>query len=550
MRYPLKILLRAVFYVLQVDFWGRLSYTMYDDTKEEVFLIMKLSTAILADKLKSKFGLQNKKALSDELHLEQVLFYDDGDEMQPDKIYIYTQKPGAAEMLVVPERTVLFCMGKVHTRNTENDGQVFQVIDETSPFTLLNEIQRIFDYYDRWEKRLQELTRQADNIQELLDESFRIFLNPIIVSSADYFVIGYSSVIDTREELSSLVDLDSVIQSSDEYQNGKRILNQRKKRGSYYLPEYITGARTLRVNLFENAQFIYQIMMVESLSRFKSYDGALLEYLSAYIQTALARLIDSRVEIGHRLDRILSDILSNPGRDNKSAEKWFSEFGWLATHRYFCVSLKVNSLDWANMTVRFICKHMESMLGKCGSCAFQYENNIAIFVNLTLMESGAEEVLEKMESFLKDTFLKAGVSNEFTGFEQLDAYYRQAVTALDVGCRRKPYRWIYRFDEVALDYVLERSSSELPVRLVCSDRILKLQAYDEAHHTDYYHTLKTYVESQLNAVQTAKKLFIHRSTFLYRMEKIEELVKLDLNDYDTLLYVMMTFRILEQEEQK
>ena len=106
---------------------------------------MKLSTAILADKLKSKFGLQNKKALSGELHLEQVLFYEDGDEMQPDKIYIYPQEPGAAEMLVVPERSVLFCIGKVHTRNTENDGQVFQVIDETSPFVLFNEIQRIFE---------------------------------------------------------------------------------------------------------------------------------------------------------------------------------------------------------------------------------------------------------------------------------------------------------------------------------------------------------------------------------------------------------------------
>ena len=31
------------------------------------------------------------------------------------------------------------------------------------------------------------------------------------------------------------------------------------------------------------------------------------------------------------------------------------------------------------------------------------------------------------------------------------------------------------------------------------------------------------------------------------MEKIGEIVDLDLNDYDTLLYVMMTFRILEQE---
>ncbi len=509
---------------------------------------MKLSTAILADKLKSRFSLQNKKALSDELHLEQVLFYDGSDEMLPDKIYIYSQKPGSDPMLVVPREAVLFCIGKVPTRNTEQDGQVFQVIDETSPYVLFNEIQRIFDYYDRWEQRLRELVRTAGSIRELLDESFRIFLNPLIVSSADYFVIGYSSVIDTREELASLVDLDSVIHSSDEYQNGRRILNQRKKRGVYFLPEYITGARTLRVNLFENDQYIYQIMMVESLSRFKSYDGALLEYLSVYIQAALSRLIDSRVEIGHRLDRILSDILSNPGRDNKSAEKWFSDLGWLATHRYFCISLKVNSLDWANMTVSFICKHMEGMLGKSGSCAFRYKNNIAIFANLTLMETDIEEILGKMVNFLKDTFLKAGVSNAFTGFEELADSYLQAEKALDVGSRKKPYRWIYRFDEMALDYMLERSSSELPVKLICSDKVLELKAYDEAHHTDYYHTLKTYVENQQNAVQTAKKLFIHRSTFLYRMEKIEELTKLDLRDYDTLLYVMMTFRILEQEE--
>ncbi len=510
---------------------------------------MKLSTAILADKLKAKYGLQNKKALSNELHLEQVLFYDGTDKMQPDKIYIDTGKANYVEIVAVPQRSVLFCIGKVSTRNTQNDGQVFQLIDETCPYTLFNEIQRIFDYYNRWEKRIAELTEEASNIRELLDESFRVFLNPIIVSSADYFVIGYSSVIDSREELASLVDLESVMKSSNEYQNGKRILNQRKKRGAYYLPEYITGARTIRVNLFENDQFIYQLMMVESLSRFKSYDGALLEYLARYIQVALARLIDSNIEIGHRLDRILSDMLSNPGRLNKSAEKWFAEFGWLPEHHYFCISLKVNSLEWANMTVRFICKHMEGMLGKCGSCAFPYENRIAIVVNLSLTESEIEEVLGKIVNFLKDTFLKAGVSNEFVGIEEMAAYYRQAVKALEVGCEKKPYRWIVRFDEVALDYILEKSRSEFPVHLICSDKILKLQDYDKRHHTDYYHTLKTYVENQQNAVQTAKKLFIHRSTFLYRMDKIKELVQLDLNDQDTLLYVMISFRILEEEKE-
>ena len=41
------------------------------NTQEE-FQTMKLSTSILAHKLKSKFTLQNKKDMSDKLHLDKV----------------------------------------------------------------------------------------------------------------------------------------------------------------------------------------------------------------------------------------------------------------------------------------------------------------------------------------------------------------------------------------------------------------------------------------------------------------------------------------------
>ena len=89
---------------------------------------MKLSTSILAHKLKSKFTLQNKKALSDELHLEQVLFFCDGDGMQNHKIYICSQEQVSEQDLIVPEEAVLFCIGKVRTRNTGRNGQVFQLV--------------------------------------------------------------------------------------------------------------------------------------------------------------------------------------------------------------------------------------------------------------------------------------------------------------------------------------------------------------------------------------------------------------------------------------
>lgn len=46
-------------------------------------------------------------------------------------------------------------------------------MDDTSPFLLFNEIQRIFDYYEKWDTRLYELANQEGSIQEMLDESFR-----------------------------------------------------------------------------------------------------------------------------------------------------------------------------------------------------------------------------------------------------------------------------------------------------------------------------------------------------------------------------------------
>ncbi|MEH2956610.1 helix-turn-helix domain-containing protein [Candidatus Merdisoma sp. JLR.KK006] len=506
---------------------------------------MKLSTSILAHKLKSKFTLQNKKALSDELHLEQVLFYCDGNDMLSHKIYICSQEQVSEQDLIVPEDAVLFCIGKVRTQNTGRNGQVFQLVDDTSPFVLFNEIQRLFEYYSGWDERLCELANQEGNIQEMLDESFRIFRNPVIVNSADYFVIGYSSVIDTRSELSGLVDPDAIFEYSGECRDTEQQQNLIKKKGSYFFPDYITGSKSLCVNIFEHDRFAYRVTMVESLRRFEAYDGALLEHLTGYIKMALSKQLTLQTDMGYRLDRILSDILLNPGQDDEVTRQWFSEFGWMPEHRYFCINLKVAALDLENMTVRFICSHIENMLGN--SCAFQYENNITIFVNLTRFGGGIDDAMDKIVYFLRDSFLKAGLSNEFTGFEAIHYYYRQAAVALEVGNRRAPFRWIHRFDEIALDYLLEQSKGELPKELVCSQKILSLKTFDEDHNTDYYNTLMLYVKNHLNAVQTAKQLYIHRSTFLYRMEKIKELIHLELDDYDTLLYVMMTFRMMELE---
>jgi len=58
-----------------------------------------------------------------------------------------------------------------------------------------------------------------------------------------------------------------------------------------------------------------------------------------------------------------------------------------------------------------------------------------------------------------------------------------------------------------------------------------------------FKTLQSYIKNNLNAVQTVKKLFIHRSTMIYRLERIKEIGRTDLKNTDELLHIQLSLRL-------
>ena len=68
--------------------------------------------------------------------------------------------------------------------------------------------------------------------------------------------------------------------------------------------------------------------------------------------------------------------------------------------------------------------------------------------------------------------------------------------------------------------------------MLCHERLLFLQEHDDSSGSDYMRTLRCYLDNHCNVVQTARELFIHRSTLLYRLEKIKKLTGLDLRKFD------------------
>ena len=45
-------------------------------------------------------------------------------------------------------------------------------------------------------------------------------------------------------------------------------------------------------------------------------------------------------------------------------------------------------------------------------------------------------------------------------------------------------------------------------------------------------TINKFFENNLNVSETARKLFVHRNTLVYRLEKIKKLTGLDLREFD------------------
>ena len=68
-----------------------------------------------------------------------------------------------------------------------------------------------------------------------------------------------------------------------------------------------------------------------------------------------------------------------------------------------------------------------------------------------------------------------------------------------------------------------------------------IKAYDAAHKTDYCRTLHCFLKNERRHQQTAEELFIHRNTLFLRLEKIQELWPLDLNDAEERFYLLFSF---------
>ena len=153
-----------------------------------------------------------------------------------------------------------------------------------------------------------------------------------------------------------------------------------------------------------------------------------------------------------------------------------------------------------------------------------------------MSESAGAKELEKVAAQIEEALRVDGESRVFVGvgtmavhLRDLAKSYKEAQIAIEVGKVFDTERYIINYENLGIGRLIY----QLPTTLceMFLQEVFKKNPIDALDQETLF-TIYKFFENNLNVSETARKLFVHRNTLVYRLEKIKKLTGLDLREFD------------------
>ena len=144
--------------------------------------------------------------------------------------------------------------------------------------------------------------------------------------------------------------------------------------------------------------------------------------------------------------------------------------------------------------------------------------------------------LEKLARSIVDTlgsefytYANIGIGMTVESIKDLARSFKEAQVALEVGKVFDTEKTIVSYDNLGIARLIYQLPTTLCVKLL---REVFKRGSIESLDQETLFTIQRFFENNLNVSETSRKLFVHRNTLVYRLEKIKRLTGLDLREFD------------------
>lgn len=420
-------------------------------------------------------------------------------------------------------------------------------------FAVINDLQDFFaqrEFVSAAITRLLAALAQGKSIQEILDLSFEILGNPLMLTDSTHYLVAYAGWDENLDEPEWIHYLKHGYVSNEYALAISNDLEFRRKmisdivapvvvhyREIYRHPQMVSRVYAKGINLA-------YLSMLAAYRPFRETDFELVTIICDIISILMQQSQEKLVVANSEVESLLIDLLKNE-HDQKYIEEKISNYN-LDFHDEMCLlCLDAGEIFDSAEKMFFVKSLMQNFF--IGGISFIYNGKVLVVTehkNKHKLMLTAEKI-SSLAALLRSHDLAAGISRPFTSLREIKLHYEQALHTLKTAQHLKHPGPVYYYEDYFLYYLVALMLQKEDMRNICHPRLLALIARDKEKNSSYAVTLYLYLQHNGDVAATAQAMHIHYNTLKYRMQKIAESLEADITDYNTLLKCKITFLALE-----
>jgi hypothetical protein len=433
---------------------------------------------------------------------------------------------------------------------SESDGQDqnCRIIlhSDAQPHKILEDIYAVFLFYKAFFDDMIFALDKNDALQIIAEQTAECLGNPVFVYDNDLHILAFSKThrIENNAIVAHTTRLGFVDMTGDHSHILRKNIEECRHNDNAFIfshpgLEYrnisknidVGGKRVGLIQLFETQKALTKGMMdaIDSISFLFSID--------------LQRNYLLRSSLGMLNNQFIIDLLENKIHSSESIAHRINGLNWKIPKNIFVLCVSPQSDFLTNAQLARIQDRIAAILKF--SKGIIYEGNIVMILgreNENPFDNGLPDSLKEM---LRKMNLNAGLSLCANSLTQTHKLYLQALRAIKLGVKKTPGKHLYFFSDYLTHAFFDACFQIDDLDDYCHPLLVKLQEYDEKHHSSLLETLRQFTINRNNQIVAAKCLNIHRSTLLYRVQKIEKMMDIHLDDPETLFHVLLSLKLKE-----
>ena len=402
-----------------------------------------------------------------------------------------------------------------------------------------NRLHGCLDQFHQWELMLRYLllARKLNEAMALLSE---IFGNNVYLVDSGFRVLA----IDTSEKYAERTAVRKHLLQygyipyhilSGLRSSGEMMALQSQKTASLFYSQWFND---LFINccLYHEETLWGHMFVVGYRRDFTEGDLAYAQWVGRLLEEMLPQFANPIHSRNYDHEAFFLHVIERSLTEPAQIENQLRPLGWDVEGRFQAVAIHMG--EEYRLLAPLLCDKLEN----------QFQCRALIWKNVILAIFPADHsvggVAGQVLGFIRQEALTAGISDVFDGFYRLPLNAEQAVCALSMG--RKEPGSLTAYSDVAMTHLFQNLNPEFDLNMFCDKAVFRLREYDAANESDYLHTLEVFLKQERRLMDAARALFIHRNTLIYRIERIQKLTGLNLDDPDVRMRILLSCRIPDE----